>query len=78
MLDADYGARPTVSSLLLCLSLLRVADEVVEYTCEIARASADVEYTRAGATGGTVAQIREEELGCVRVLFCESLERMFS
>jgi hypothetical protein len=57
--------------------LLRVADEVVEYTCEIARASADVEYARACATGGTVAQIREEELGCVRVLFCESLERMF-
>jgi hypothetical protein len=41
------------------------ADEVVAYACEIARAGADVEDARAA---GTVAQVREEELGRVGVL----------
>jgi len=59
VLDADDGARSATSTtfffLLLLLLLLRVANEVAEHACEIARSDTDVEYARATAAGGTVA-----------------------
>lgn len=63
VLDADDGVCAATAA-----ALLHPADEVVAHARKVARACADVEHARAG----TVAQIREEELGCVRVLcfFC--------
>ena len=65
MLDADDDSS---AALLLCAA----ADEVVAYACEVARAGADVEHAR----GGTVEQVREEELGCVCVLFLQFVVRV--
>lgn len=67
MLDADDD-----SSAALLLLLCAAADEVVAYACEVARAGADVEHAR----GGTVEQVREEELGCVCVLFLQFVVRV--
>lgn len=63
MLDADDGVRAATTTT-AAAALLHPADEVVAHARKVARACADVEHARAG----TVAQIREEELGCVRVL----------
>ena len=67
MLDADDDS-PAALLLLPCAA----ADEVVAYACEVARAGADVEHAR----GGTVEQVREEELGCVCVLFLQFVVRV--
>ena len=62
VLDADDGVRAATAT--ITAALLHTADEVVAHARKVARACADVEHARAG----TAAQIREEELGCVRVL----------
>ena len=64
MLDADDdGARARVTG--AGAVLLQAADEVIAHARKVARSGADVEHARCG----TVAQIREEELGRVSVLF---------
>lgn len=65
VLDADDGTGTGAGA--AAAATATAADEVVAYACEVARAGADVEHARAAAAG-TVVQIREEELGCVRVL----------
>jgi hypothetical protein len=66
VLDADDdGARARARVAGARAVLLQAADEVIAHARKVARSGADVEHARCG----TVAQIREEELGRVSVLF---------
>ena len=70
MLDAnDDRPAAAVAAATTALLLCAAADEVVAYACEVARACTDVEHAR----GGTVEQVREEELSCVCVLFLQCI-----